>query len=63
MKAVVEFSDGWRGWLINQGMVDIADSGSCTDPGVTVDGQNLLEPWVWRLILGSVRAIGKGIYI
>lgn len=43
-KVVVEFSDGRCRSLIDQRVVDIADSGPGIDAGVSIDGENFLKP-------------------
>ena len=43
-KVVVELSDGRCRWVIDQGVVDIADSGPSVDASVAIDGENFLKP-------------------
>ena len=56
MEVVVEFSDGWCGLLIHQGMVDIADSRPGIDAGKSINGKNFFEPWSG----GSYTRISQG---
>lgn len=43
-KVLVQFSDRRCAGLIDQRMIDIADGGAIVDTGITIDGENLLEP-------------------
>lgn len=45
-KVLVELSDRWCGRLIDQRVVDIADSGPGIDTGKTIDGEDFLKPWL-----------------